>query len=197
MTSLQLGHDGNPAVQRVLADRSINPSSQDVQRLFRSWRRSTVGDANGDTMFTRLNDEVNRYNRFTAAKPTCNSMLLALQINKTDFLTGKGILTASQKKLNSKLKVYLSLLLSHLLWQERIQQAGEMVFCDATASLDRLNTPLFIISAATASGALPLAVVMTSGEDVSTMKQAFGILKTVYHLMHSLGEDHRWDPWPS
>ena len=28
-------------------------------------------------------------------------------------------------------------------------------------------------------GALPLAVVMTSGEDVSTMKQAFGILKTV------------------
>ena len=60
-----------------------------------------------------------------------------------------------------------------------VQQAGEMVFCDATASLDRLNTPVFIISAATAAGALPLAVLMTSREDVSTITEAFRILKTI------------------
>ena len=41
-----------------------------------------------------------------------------------------------------------------------------MVFCDATASLDRLNTPIFIISAATAAGAVPLAVVMTSEDNI-------------------------------
>ena len=60
-----------------------------------------------------------------------------------------------------------------------VLQAGEMVFCDATASLDRLNTPVFIISAATAAGAVPLAAVMTSGGDVETLAQAFETLKTV------------------
>ena len=60
-----------------------------------------------------------------------------------------------------------------------VRQAGKVVFCDATASLDRLNTPVFIISAATAAGAVPLAVVMTSGEDVETLTQAFETLKTV------------------
>ena len=59
VTSLQLEYDGNQAMQRVLADRSINPSTQDVQRLFRSWRLMTVGAENGMPMFVRLNAEIN------------------------------------------------------------------------------------------------------------------------------------------
>ena len=45
--------------------------------------------------------------------------------------------------------------------------------------LGQVKYTSFIISAATAVGALPLAVLMTSGEDVSTMTESFRILKTI------------------
>ena len=64
---LQLEHDGKTDIQRLLADRSTNPNVQDVQRLFRKWRQSTVGAENGKAMFEKLEDEVERYNKTVAA----------------------------------------------------------------------------------------------------------------------------------
>ena len=51
----------------------------------------------------------------------------------------------------------------------QIQQASEIVFCDSTASLDRFNTSLFIISTATAISGIPLGIIMTSDEQESTI----------------------------
>ena len=45
-----------------------------------------------------------------------------------------------------------------------LQQAGELVHCDSTASLDRCNCPTFIMSTACSAGGIPVGVVITSGE---------------------------------
>ncbi len=61
-----------------------------------------------------------------------------------------------------------------------IQQAGEMVFCDATFSLDRFNCSLFIISTSSAAGGLPLGVMMiTSDEQEDTVRQGLQLLTEV------------------
>ena len=42
---------------------------------------------------------------------------------------------------------------------QHIQQASEIVFCDSTASLDRFNTSVFIISTSITAFGVPLAIV--------------------------------------
>ena len=60
-----------------------------------------------------------------------------------------------------------------------IQQAGELIYCDSTASLDRFSCPTFIISTCSAAGGIPLGVVITSGEDENSISEAINFLKTV------------------
>ena len=57
-----------------------------------------------------------------------------------------------------------------------IQQAGEMIFCDATSTLDRLNTSMF--TSTPASGA-PLGVMITSDEQQSTIKRGLEMFVTI------------------
>lgn len=58
-----------------------------------------------------------------------------------------------------------------------IRQSGEMMYCDSTASLDRHNCPIFIISTCSSAGGLPLGVVITSGESEGVLTEAFSNLK--------------------
>ena len=60
-----------------------------------------------------------------------------------------------------------------------LRQAGELVYCDATASLDQYNSPTFIIRTCTSAGGIPLGVVITSGESEETLVEAFTYLRTV------------------
>ena len=62
---------------------------------------------------------------------------------------------------------------------ENIQQAGEMTFCDATSSLDRFNTSLFILSTSHPASGLPLGVIITSDEQEETISQRLELLKEV------------------
>ena len=48
--------------QYALADRAINPSAQDVCRLFQQWREKHYGKDDGKPLFERLQAEVNKYN---------------------------------------------------------------------------------------------------------------------------------------
>ena len=54
---------GTSDVEVALANRSINPNCQDVQRLFQKWRQKCVGLENGKLMFERLSLEVNQFNK--------------------------------------------------------------------------------------------------------------------------------------
>ena len=57
-----------------------------------------------------------------------------------------------------------------------VTQSAKLVFCDSTASLDNLNTAVFILSCGTSVGALPLAAVMTFSEDAVTLSAGFTAL---------------------
>ena len=58
---LQTSFIGNTS-QADLANRAINPSHQDVSRLYSDWRRSEMGPENGQLMFEKLQAEVDQYN---------------------------------------------------------------------------------------------------------------------------------------
>ena len=62
---------------------------------------------------------------------------------------------------------------------QNVQQAGEMMFCDATSSLDRFNSSMFIVSTSNAVGGLPLGVIITSDEEQETIGQGLQLLKDV------------------
>ncbi len=62
---------------------------------------------------------------------------------------------------------------------QNIQQTGEMVFCDATSSLNRFNSSLFLISTSSAAGGLPLGVIFTSDEEEDTVRQGLQLLTEV------------------
>ncbi len=50
-------------LQSILADRSIDPSLQDVNRLYKCWRSSDYGcDDNGEGLYTALEPEIEKFN---------------------------------------------------------------------------------------------------------------------------------------
>ena len=60
-----------------------------------------------------------------------------------------------------------------------IRQAGELTYCDSTASLDRYNCSTFILSTSCSVGGVPLGVVITSGENEPTITEALTFMKGV------------------
>ena len=60
-----------------------------------------------------------------------------------------------------------------------VKQAGEVVYCDSTSSLDRYNCPTFIMSTCSSAGGIPLGVVITSGESEDVITEATTFLKSV------------------
>ena len=50
------------SMQRELADRAINPSRQDVCRLYDMWRRAEMGPDDGKAMIDKLQKEIDRFN---------------------------------------------------------------------------------------------------------------------------------------
>ena len=61
-----------------------------------------------------------------------------------------------------------------------LRQAGELVYCDSTARLDRYNCPTFIVSTCSSAGGIPLGIVITSGESEGVLTaQAFSLLRKV------------------
>ena len=62
---------------------------------------------------------------------------------------------------------------------QMLRQSGELVYVDATSTLDRYDCPTFImISTCTPAGGFPLGVVITSGEDETTITEALNWLKS-------------------
>ena len=60
-----------------------------------------------------------------------------------------------------------------------VLQAGEILFCDSTSSMDRFNTSLFILSTLHACSGIPLAAVMVSDETELTVTNAMQIVTQV------------------
>ena len=159
---LQLSADA-AVVEKLLADRATNPNVQDVSRLFQAWRFQQHGSDHGPDMFDRLEEEVAAYN-----KSHDDSGRAAVQrfTGKSDSDEGKPLILAICSPIMYRAHKY-------------IQQSSELVFMDATSSLDRFSCPTYILSTGSAAGAVPLGVFVVSNETASTITDGLDLLKSI------------------
>ena len=160
--NLAIDHDD---IEYAQADRSINPQYSDVFYMYRKWRLKNHGERNGEGMFTKLEEMVGAYNAEKGGEG------------------GKAFLQRFEKKINDEaIDTPLVLAICTPLMARAhatLMQAGELVHCDSTASLDRCNCPTFVLSTASAAGGIPLGVVITSGESEATLTESFSYLKSI------------------
>ena len=121
--------------QYSLADRAINPSVQDVCRLFQQWRKKCYGDEDGKPLFEHLQLEVDNYN----AKYSEQGGRAVLQWYEKHIPIGDGIEEAvlpkkKHKRQHSHKPLILAIctpLMSRA--YEHVRQAGELLFCDSSS----------------------------------------------------------------
>ena len=144
----------------LLADRRHNPSRSDVN-MFDKWRKETKGPSNGDEMFQLLEQEVTRYNALHGKDG------------------GRCFLQRFKKHGNKEQPLILMICTPLMARVHKCIQAGEMVFMDTTGSLDRHNNPVYIMCTPHSTGALPLAVWVTSSQSQSTIEECLQPLKSI------------------
>ena len=132
-------------VQQILADRSINPSESDVHRAFRAWREKNYGKDNGQEMFDKLEELVDRKHCVNGGKAFLQRYISA---NCNDNAAEQPLVLAIVTPLMARTHAH-------------IPQAKDIAFVDSTASLDRFSSPMFIMSTASSAGGIPLGVVIT------------------------------------
>ena len=158
-------------LEKVRADRSTNPSAQDVYYLYRKWNEEHHGKDNGEDMFKKLEDVIARYNEEHAAEGGRAFM------QRYTYQPDGGILGNLDGTEQPLVVAVCTPLMARA--HRLVRQAGELVYCDSTSSLDRYNSPTFIMSTCTAAGGIPLGVVITSGESEETITEAFSYLRMV------------------
>lgn len=158
---MQLSADGS-LVEKLLADRATNPNVQDISRLFQAWRFQQHGSDYGTDMFDQL-EEVTAYN-----KSHDDGGRAAVQqfTGKSDSDEGKPLILAICSPIMYRAHEY-------------IQQSSELVFMDATSSLDRFSCPTYILTTGSAAGAVPLGVFVVSNETAPTITNGLDLLKSI------------------
>lgn len=154
---LHLSTSDDDELVQLLADRAKNPDQGFIKHLYNQFRKSQLGDQNRRDMFIRLEEMVNEYNnsgKGRAIFQTYNSS------TNTPFIL--CIVTNLMKRVH-----------------EKIHQAGELCYFDASASFDPLNTSISLLYTSCAAGALPLGLFLTSDEAEVTIENAINLLKTI------------------
>ena len=134
----------------LLADRSINPDYNYTAKLFQEYRKVALGSRNGESMFGRLTEVVKNYN---------------------DSGRGKAVLQAYDARVG---KAFILCIVTNLMSRvhEKVPQAGELCYIDASASFEPLNTSITLLYTSCAIGALPLGLFITSDELEITLEKA-------------------------
>ena len=182
--------------QVLLADRAVNPTRSDISRLYSEWQKKELGDDNGKGMFDQLQAEVDAYND-TCSKLGGKAKLQCYQgaeVSESDDSELENDHPPKKKRCkNQREQPMIVSVCTTLMSQvhEHIQQAGEMIFCDSTSTLDRFNTSLFILSTSHPAGGMPLPVMITSDEQEETLVHGQNLLKKVLPqgAFHSRGAE--------
>ena len=134
----------------LFADRSVNPDYNYAANLFRKYRKTALGDRNGGLMFERLAEVVKDYNDSGQGKAVFQAY---------NALEGKAFILCIVTSLMSRI-------------HEKVPQAGELCYVDASASFEPLNTSITLLYTSCAVGALPLGLLITSDELEITLEKA-------------------------
>ncbi|CAB4444908.1 unnamed protein product [Rhizophagus irregularis] len=154
---LHLSAENDQELVELLADRSKNPDYGYVVRLFQEYRKNTLGSPNGKKMFERLGEVVENYNLSGNGKAV---------LQEFDAEVGKSFILCIVTGLMCRI-------------HEKVPQAGEICYIDASASFEPLNTSITLLYTSCAAGALPLGLFITSDELEITLEKALNLLKTI------------------
>ncbi len=170
--------------QKILADRANNPLLQDICRLFTKWRELNYGKDDGKELFQQLQEKVDEYNtknRETGGKAILQWYESLAESEESDGESETKPPPLKKKKKRPSNKPLILAVCTPLMARahKEVCQAGEIVFCDASSSMDRFNTSLFMLSTTHACSGIPLAVFMVSDETEETVKQAMETVKQV------------------
>ena len=170
-------------MQTFLADRSKNPLTQDVCRLFRKWQESTYGKDDGLELFEKLQERVEEFNKKYALQGG-KAKLQRYEANIKYLSDDDEDETKPPKQKKPKLireTPFILSLCTPLMARihETICQAGEMTFCDCTSYLDHFNTALSVSSTAHCASGMPLGVILSSDEREETLAQGLEMLKSI------------------
>jgi hypothetical protein len=155
---LYLNTTNDQELLEMLSDRAFNPDYDTVLRLFRKYRETALGSRNGKSMFERLKSMVEEYNNSGRGKAV---------LQEFDAKTGKAFILCIVTGLMQRV-------------HEKIPQARELCYMDASASFEHLNMSITLLYTSCAVGALPLGLFITSDELEVTLEKAINLLKTIF-----------------
>ena len=149
-----------------MARGDTNPTKRAVDYLHEIWRTTEHGGYNDRTMIEALK-------KYAADHPD-----LTIEIREEEE---GGFCVALVTPLMRRV-------------HKEMREAGEVVFVDGTASVDRLNTAVHPLLCATPAGAAPLGMVFTSSQDESCLTAGTYILRREYifsYFYYILGPPER------
>ena len=128
----------------LLADRRHCPSATDARTMFEKWRKERKRAPDGVAMFEELKDVVNDHNKHHSKE-------------------GDKCFVQRYERTNREEKPLILTVVTPLMARvHSLPQAGEKVFLDASASIDRHSNPVYFSCTHHPSAALPLCVWDTS-----------------------------------
>jgi len=169
--------------QNSIADGATNPNVQRVHRFFNEWRTQVLGAENGKKLFDRLEQEVRVFNECfnDAGGKAKMQWYCSSQNTDSDVDADQSSVPKKRRKLVTKAQPLVLSICTPLMARvhEKVIQSAELAFCDSTASLDRFNTSLFILSVAHPAGGLPLGIVLSSDEKEETITRGLEMLMEI------------------
>lgn len=145
---LHLSASDNNELAQLLADRSKNPDNGFLKYLYSKFCATQLGDRNGKGIFERLQEVVTFYNNSGKGKA-------ALQIYNSTTQSPFILCVVT----NLMMRIH-----------EKIHQASELCYFDASASFDPLNTSISLLYTNCVASALLLGLFLTSDETEVTIE---------------------------
>lgn len=156
--------------------------------MHNEWRKNEMGNENGPTMFWQLQAEIDFYNESKQGGKAKLQIYEGIDVdenknssNSDDEFLPPPKKKAKVKKYQQKHRPMVMAICTPLMARahENILQAEEMVFIDATSSLDRYNSSVFIVSTSTPTSGIPLGVIISSDETESTIHRGLELMAEV------------------
>ena len=135
--------------EEKLADRSIIPRRPDMNRLYGLFTKDMFGSCDVESMFEMLETKLN-----------------LLKQESSDY-TFK-LLKFDEKLCQPFILVVITPLMKRV--HQMIANAKDLVFIDSSSNVEEFNLRVFIIVIHSVCGALPLGIIITSDEQLDTLK---------------------------
>ena len=159
--NLHLNTTNEQELLEVLADRAKNPGYDYVAKIFRQYRDTELGSRNGKPIFERLAAIVEDYNKSGQGRAI---------LQEYDARSGKAFILCIVTNLMARV-------------HEKVVQASEICYMDASAAFDPLNTSITLLYTSCAVGALPLGVFFTSDELEITLEKAVIVIYLFNYIL--------------